>query len=77
MLATAGSVGVLLAQMAKLVGARALATLSTDEKAELGRRAGAGEIIIYIYALASVGSYIGEVFQADRLSAAYSVIERK
>jgi hypothetical protein len=34
-------------QMAKLCGARVFATVSTGEKAELARRAGADEIIIY------------------------------
>jgi|HubBroStandDraft_6_1064221.scaffolds.fasta_scaffold307273_2 NADPH:quinone reductase-like Zn-dependent oxidoreductase len=45
--AAAGGVGFLLTQMAKLCGARVFATVSTGEKAELARRAGADEIIIY------------------------------
>jgi NADPH:quinone reductase len=45
--AAAGGVGFLLTQMAKLCGARVYATVSTVEKAELARRAGADEIIIY------------------------------
>jgi NADPH2:quinone reductase len=45
--AAAGGVGFLLTQMAKLCGARVFATVSTEEKAELARRAGADEIIIY------------------------------
>jgi NADPH2:quinone reductase len=44
---TAGGVGFLLTQMAKLCGAKVFATVSTEEKAELARRAGADEIIIY------------------------------
>jgi NADPH2:quinone reductase len=44
--ATTG-VGFLLTQMAKLRGARVIATVSTEDKAELARRAGADEIIIY------------------------------
>ena len=45
--AAAGGVGFLLTQMAKLRGARVFATVSTEEKAELARRAGADEIILY------------------------------
>ncbi|HKC62496.1 MAG TPA: quinone oxidoreductase [Pyrinomonadaceae bacterium] len=45
--AAAGGVGLLLIQMAKLKAARVFGTVSTDEKAELARRAGADEIIIY------------------------------
>lgn len=46
--AAAGGVGLLLVQMAKLAGARILATVSTGEKAELARRAGADEVILYV-----------------------------
>ena len=45
--AAAGGVGLLLTQMAKLRGARVLATVSTQEKAKLARRAGADEVILY------------------------------
>lgn len=45
--AAAGGVGFLLTQMANLCGARVFATVSTEEKAEVARRAGADEIIIY------------------------------
>jgi NADPH2:quinone reductase len=48
--AAAGGVGFFLTQMAKLRGARVFATVSTEEKAELARRAGADEIIIYTQA---------------------------
>jgi NADPH2:quinone reductase len=48
--AAAGGVGFLLTQMAQLRGARVFATVSTEEKAELARRAGANEIIIYTQA---------------------------
>jgi NADPH:quinone reductase len=48
--AAAGGVGFLLTQMAKQCGARVFATVSTEEKAELARRAGADEIIIYTQA---------------------------
>jgi NADPH:quinone reductase len=45
--AAAGGVGLLLVQMAQAIGARIIATVSTDEKAELARQAGADEIILY------------------------------
>jgi NADPH2:quinone reductase len=45
--AAAGGVGLLLIQMAKRVGARVFGTVSTEEKAEIARSAGADEVIIY------------------------------
>lgn len=45
--AAAGGVGQLLVQMAKLLGARVIATAGSKEKAELARAAGADECIIY------------------------------
>lgn len=45
--AAAGGVGLLLTQMVKLRGGRVIATVSTDEKAELARGAGADEVIRY------------------------------
>src|SRR5262245_48770975 len=45
--AAAGGVGRLLVQLAKRRGARVLATVSTDEKAQLARSAGADDIILY------------------------------
>jgi NADPH2:quinone reductase len=45
--AGAGGTGLLLIQMAKARGARVFTTVSTDEKAELARAAGADEIILY------------------------------
>jgi NADPH2:quinone reductase len=45
--AAAGGVGLLLCQIAKLRGARVLGTVSTDEKAERARAAGADEVMIY------------------------------
>jgi NADPH2:quinone reductase len=45
--AAAGGVGLLLVQMAHNIGARVLATVSTEEKAKLARDAGADEIILY------------------------------
>lgn len=45
--AAAGGTGRLLVQVAKLRGARVLGTVSTDEKAEIARSAGADEILRY------------------------------
>jgi NADPH:quinone reductase len=45
--AAAGGVGLLLTQMAHHIGARVIATVSTEEKAKLARDAGADEIISY------------------------------
>jgi NADPH2:quinone reductase len=45
--AAAGGVGLLLVQMSKNLGARVIATVSTDEKAKLAREAGADEVIFY------------------------------
>lgn len=45
--AAAGGVGLLLTQMAHNIGARIIATVSTDEKAKLARAAGADEVILY------------------------------
>jgi NADPH2:quinone reductase len=45
--AAAGGVGLLLVQMAKMRGARVLGTVSTPEKEDLARGAGADEVIRY------------------------------
>jgi len=45
--AGAGGVGLLLTQMALRLGARVISTVSTREKAELSREAGAAEVILY------------------------------
>ena len=45
--AAAGGVGLLLIQVAKMLGARVIGTVSTEIKAELARQAGADEIILY------------------------------
>ena len=45
--AAAGGVGLLLVQMAKKIGARVIATVSTEEKAALAHGAGADEVILY------------------------------
>ena len=48
--AAAGGVGLLLVQMAHNIGARVIATVSTEEKAKLARGAGAHEVILYTQA---------------------------
>jgi NADPH:quinone reductase len=45
--AAAGGVGLLLVQVARMRGARVIATVSTPAKAELARDAGADEVILY------------------------------
>ena len=45
--AAAGGVGLLLVQIAKLLGAFVIGTVSTEEKAQLARAAGADEVIRY------------------------------
>ncbi len=45
--AAAGGVGLLLVQVAKMIGAHAIGTVSTDEKAALVRAAGADHVIRY------------------------------
>ncbi len=45
--AGAGGVGLLLTQMAKMLGATVIATVSTEEKAELSRGAGADKVVLY------------------------------
>jgi NADPH:quinone reductase len=48
--AAAGGVGLLLVQMAHNLGARVIATVSTEEKAKLARAAGADDVILYTQA---------------------------
>lgn len=45
--AAAGGVGLLLVQMAHAIGARVIGTVSSPEKAELAREAGAEEVIVF------------------------------
>ena len=45
--AAAGGVGGLLVQIAKMVGARVIATTGSEDKARLARQAGADEVVIY------------------------------
>jgi NADPH2:quinone reductase len=45
--AAAGGVGLLLVQLSRRIGARVVATVSTEEKAELARAAGADRVVLY------------------------------
>lgn len=45
--AAAGGVGLLLVQLAKRLGATVIGTVSTEEKAQLARQAGADHVILY------------------------------
>jgi NADPH2:quinone reductase len=45
--AAAGGVGLLLIQIAKMLGARVIGTVSTETKAQLAKQAGADEVILY------------------------------
>jgi NADPH:quinone reductase len=45
--AAAGGAGLLTVQLAKIAGARVIGTVSTEEKAELARKHGADEVILY------------------------------
>ncbi len=46
--AGAGGTGLLLIQLAKRLGAKVITTVSTEEKAALGREAGADDVILYM-----------------------------
>jgi NADPH2:quinone reductase len=48
--AAAGGLGLLMCQMARRIGARVIATVSTEEKAALAREAGADDVILYTQA---------------------------
>jgi NADPH:quinone reductase len=45
--AAAGGTGLLLVQIAKMRGARVIGTVSTEDKAQLAKQAGADEVILY------------------------------
>jgi NADPH:quinone reductase len=65
--AAAGGVGLLLTQLAKLKGARVIATTSGGEKAELARGAGADEVIGY----EGFGGRVRELTGGEGVAAAY------
>jgi NADPH2:quinone reductase len=45
--AAAGGVGLILVQMAKMIGARVIGTVGNEEKAQQAKEAGADEVVIY------------------------------
>jgi NADPH:quinone reductase len=45
--AAAGGMGLLLIQMAKMIGARVIGTVGTDEKALIAKEAGADDVVVY------------------------------
>jgi NADPH2:quinone reductase len=45
--AAAGGVGLLMVQLAHAIGARVIGTVSSDEKAQLAREAGADEVVVF------------------------------
>jgi NADPH2:quinone reductase len=47
--AAAGGVGLLVVQMARAVGARVIGTVSSEQKAQLAREAGADEVIVFTH----------------------------
>ena len=59
--AGAGGVGLILTQWANLLGARVITTVSTPEKAELSRQAGADEVLSYPDDAAEFGQRIREL----------------
>ncbi len=60
--AAAGGVGLLLIQIAKMLGARVIGTVSTEAKAQLAKQAGAEDVILYTQTdfLAEVKKLTGE-----------------
>jgi NADPH2:quinone reductase len=70
--AAAGGVGLLLTQLAKLRGARVVATTSTEEKAALAREAGADETIGYD----GFAERVREITGGEGASAVYDGIGR-
>jgi NADPH2:quinone reductase len=70
--AAAGGVGLLLTQLAKLRGARLIATTSTEEKAALAREAGADEVIGYD----GFAARAKEIAGGERVAAVYDGVGR-
>jgi NADPH2:quinone reductase len=70
--AAAGGVGLLLTQVAKLRGARVIATTSTEEKAALAREAGADETIGY----ERVAERVRELTDGEGVDAVYDGVGR-
>jgi NADPH:quinone reductase len=69
--AGAGGVGLILTQWAHLLGARVFTTVSTPEKAELSKEAGADEVLSYPEDAAQFGQQIRELTGGAGVAAVY------
>lgn len=69
--AAAGGVGLLLIQIAKMLGARVIGTVGTEAKAQLAKQAGADAIILYTQA-----DFLAEVKSSPRAKASTSFTTR-
>jgi NADPH2:quinone reductase len=69
--AGAGGVGLILTQWAHLLGARVITTVSTPEKAQLSRKAGADEVLSYPDDAAQFGQQIRELTGGVGVAAVY------
>jgi NADPH:quinone reductase len=69
--AGAGGVGLLLTQWATSIGSRIITTVSTPEKAELSRQAGAVEVLEYPEDTAAFGSNIRKLTDGQGVAAVY------
>ncbi len=70
--AAAGGTGLLLVQMAKQLGATVYATVSTDEKADLARGAGADEVILYTQR--NVAAEVARLTEGEGVHAVYDSV---
>ncbi len=70
--AAAGGVGLLLVQIAKRRGARVIGTVSTEEKAQLAREAGADEVILYTQA--DFVNEVGRLTDGARVDVVYNSV---
>jgi NADPH2:quinone reductase len=73
--AAAGGVGLLLTQMAAAAGARVIATVSTAEKEELARAAGAADVIRYTE-VPDLAAAVRELTDGVGVSVAYDSVGR-
>ena len=69
--AGAGGVGLILTEWAHLLGARVITTVSTPEKAELSKKAGADEVLPYPDDAAQFGQRIRELTAGVGVAAVY------
>ncbi|WAC89518.1 quinone oxidoreductase family protein [Mycobacterium sp. Aquia_213] len=69
--AGAGGVGLILTQWAHLLGVRVISTVSTPEKAELSKKAGADEVLSYPDDAAQFGQRIRELTGGVGVAAVY------